>query len=656
MASNVSSVVSFVLENLEIHNRTYTTKADSLSKADIATLKKIILEYNGTSCAKSVFGKSYFQKMSVRRGTPAFARPHLWLLTAGIDLDDLESSLGKCQSQYKATLSSVFGTHVAKDIEIDARDVPWFGGPAGVANRHELTTEGERAVHRILCVLSKLFPISQCPMLPDLVAILLYYLPEPFILGVISSMMKRGSHYFFIGYNERNHVCARTTVDLISEHHKRGSRTMDSVGPTKILKPETFNEMSVWLSTFFSTVFPYDSVLRVVDAYLLEGRKVLFRVATALVVHFQKIITDPIETELGCSASNACATAAKIIERGFKFGMKRTILNATMASHARTDDLVSEDMSSSQENRKRSENRMATTFHQPKTLTKGKTITEDTLLLDKEGSMNLMREFPSVEAKKDFQLLYSTQCDGYNLNNLLEAYKKHRGAVVLIVQPLCAPSSNLKDDLVGIFTPRSWFPGMLDFASLCAYSDAFAFKLKPKFEFYPLNLKVSRSLDITTNHDDILGFMSMHCHTIVQEAQKIIQRTESSSLTYASVKGKLINMFSEKIFEQNKAYVTLLLTLADPPLSAGTAHSEAMDMLSTLYKQSRTQRIVGSCNAEGLIFGSDLEKGMHMALRLDKTLEYAQSCSSDVFGNPPLVEAYGNNEWKVKNVELYGLV
>ena len=116
MTSNVSSVVSFVLENLEFHNSTYTTKADSLSKADIATLKKIILEYNGTSCAKSLAGKSYFQKMSVRRGTPAFARPHMWLLTAGIDLDELESSLGKCQSQYNATLSSVFGTHVARGL------------------------------------------------------------------------------------------------------------------------------------------------------------------------------------------------------------------------------------------------------------------------------------------------------------------------------------------------------------------------------------------------------------------------------------------------------------------------------------------------------------------------------------------------------------
>ena len=221
----LSLACKFILDTLEAENLAFSSRVVSLGDHGKERLLKLVSDYEKNNCSRSFMGKKYFKKRAVRKGVTPYTRPYIWLLSVGLNIEDLEKSLVKYRTRYYATLQNIFGTSNREDIILSERHTPWFGAPSKKLKEHCLNAAGFQAVQRLLCVISNLFPMDSCPMLPDLVAILLYYMPEHFVLAAVASMIKRPEHYFFMGRQERKQVVARTCVELANKHNRNESTT-----------------------------------------------------------------------------------------------------------------------------------------------------------------------------------------------------------------------------------------------------------------------------------------------------------------------------------------------------------------------------------------------------------------------------------------------
>ena len=56
-----------------------------------------------------------------------------------------------------------------------------------------------------------------------------------------------------------------------------------------------------WFMTLFSNYFEYDGVVRIIDVYLTEGRKTLFRIALAILkVNEQQLLNSQMDGMFAC--------------------------------------------------------------------------------------------------------------------------------------------------------------------------------------------------------------------------------------------------------------------------------------------------------------------------------------------------------------------
>ena len=652
----VSAVCKYVLENLESENRKYSKREASLGVTGKEQLLKVVGDYEKKSCRNTVVGETYFKKKSVRKGVAPYTRPFIWLLSVGIDLEDLETSLTKYRSQYNATLRSLFGTSRQEGITLASRHTPWFGAPSQALDEHQLTEAGLQAVKRLLCVISNLFPVKSCPMLPDIVAILLYYLPEPFVLAAVSAMMKRSSHYFFMGPQEREQVVVRTCIDLGNNHKRKATGDMLFVGTSDELQQSSFRMLTAWVHRFFVTALSYDSVLRIIDIYLLEGRKAIYRFSTSLLLYYQAT------PELGLPAGRLPASAFQSIHNAaFRLPLKRKDIAGLMDQHRSKVDNEFEAPSATN-------HRGFSSYFEPKVDLQNKKVkggqcgllvfggnvsaesaTSSERRVDKGTLMDLYGILPHTLSQKNLKLLYSSACDGYGLGKVVHAYKQNKGPALLLVKPLVSEKSPDAGVVFGAFTPDSWLPALQGYHSLCEGTDAFVFRLSPAFEAFRVSTKPQAGPpDGEEASGRLFKKKDRAANGLLTRLDELIDvelRVKKKQISYQNVKVKLIAEFSEEEFQENKTFVTATLKEV-----MGALKERASSNLAKIV-ESRVNRVVNYANSM-LVFGVDGRNAWNMALRLDERLERGQSSSSDVFDNPPLLASA--EEWQIGAVELYG--
>ncbi|XP_038618177.1 TBC1 domain family member 24 isoform X1 [Tachyglossus aculeatus] len=163
-----------------------------------------------------------------------------------------------------------------------------------------LTTEGAEAVRKILLCLANQFPdISFCPALPAVVALLLHYsadeadcFEQASRILACNDPSRRLLDQSFLAFESS----CLTFGDLVNKYCQAAHKLLVA------LSEDVLQVYSDWQRWLFGEL-PLSYVARVFDVFLVEGYKVLYRVALALLKFFHKA---------GGSAGSAAAAPGRV--------------------------------------------------------------------------------------------------------------------------------------------------------------------------------------------------------------------------------------------------------------------------------------------------------------------------------------------------------
>ncbi|KFQ32038.1 TBC1 domain family member 24, partial [Mesitornis unicolor] len=217
---------------------------------------------------------------------------------------------------YRDVASRLFGK-----LSVSSHPLPEFLEGCSMPT-YCLNLEGVSALKKILICVGNLFPdITYSPILPSLVALLLHYSEdEAQCFENISRLIASNApHTSYIDQSFLAHQASCMTFgDLANKHcpaaHKLIASTSENV----------FEVYSEWLSWLFHDL-PFNYAIRVFDVYLLEGQKVLYRIALALLKQYRLSVTSAelegtdIKADLQAFVQNIAEhmTVNKLLERAF---------------------------------------------------------------------------------------------------------------------------------------------------------------------------------------------------------------------------------------------------------------------------------------------------------------------------------------------------
>ncbi|KFP88064.1 TBC1 domain family member 24, partial [Acanthisitta chloris] len=185
-----------------------------------------------------------------------------------------------------------------------------------------LNLEGITALKKILICVSNLFPdITYSPILPSLIALLLHYSKdEAQCFENISRLIASNApHTSYIDQSFLAHQASCMTFgDLANKHCPAAHKLIASASEN------VFEVYSEWLSWLFHYL-PFDYAIRVFDVFLLEGQKVLYRIALALLKQYRLSVSSAelegtdIKADLQAFVQNIAehVTVDKLLERAF---------------------------------------------------------------------------------------------------------------------------------------------------------------------------------------------------------------------------------------------------------------------------------------------------------------------------------------------------
>ncbi|NXR06640.1 TBC24 protein, partial [Semnornis frantzii] len=185
-----------------------------------------------------------------------------------------------------------------------------------------LNPEGVTALKKILICVGHLFPdITYSPTLPSLVALLLHYSEdEAQCFENISRLIASNApHTSYIDQSFLAHRASSMTFgDLANKHCPAAHKLIASASEN------IFEVYSEWLSWLFHDL-PFSYAIRVFDVYLLEGQKVLYRIALALLKQYRLSVASSelegtdVKADLQAFVQNIAdhISVDKLLERAF---------------------------------------------------------------------------------------------------------------------------------------------------------------------------------------------------------------------------------------------------------------------------------------------------------------------------------------------------
>mmetsp|Transcript_31795 Transcript_31795/g.77486 ORF Transcript_31795/g.77486 Transcript_31795/m.77486 type:complete len:788 (+) Transcript_31795:160-2523(+) len=212
--------------------------------------------------------QSIKNKNEIWKGVKDYRRPKVWRKILKIDPEDS----WKREERYSACIEMVFFKEIPSHVQQEVA-VPDFGGVI-LMNSHDLTERQQEALSMLLCILqAEHSQVTYCPILPDLVAILVKYLPPADVFHVVSKMLEDEvlpstprEHAVFTAMT---HALTKKYCRALVEYaEKLGVKLLDSIG--------------VWSARIFTSYLPYECVLRIMDCLIAEGRTVLHKVCVSL--------------------------------------------------------------------------------------------------------------------------------------------------------------------------------------------------------------------------------------------------------------------------------------------------------------------------------------------------------------------------------------
>ena len=133
------------------------------------------------------------------------------------------------------------------------------------------------SLSRVLRSVRHVLDVSYAPLLPDLTAVLLNFMPEPYAYSAVREMIDDSVRYIPVTQHEHRGAC-RTFADVLRMMHPSIATEMERC---RALTVKGFDPI---FRRFFTTLLRYADVMRIMDVYLLEGIEFLFRIGLALIV------------------------------------------------------------------------------------------------------------------------------------------------------------------------------------------------------------------------------------------------------------------------------------------------------------------------------------------------------------------------------------
>uniref|UniRef100_A0A8U7P651 TBC1 domain family member 24 n=1 Tax=Corvus moneduloides TaxID=1196302 RepID=A0A8U7P651_CORMO len=185
-----------------------------------------------------------------------------------------------------------------------------------------LSPHGVTALKKILICVGALFPdITHSPLLPALAALLLHYSEDEAqcFESVSRLIASNAPHAGYIDQSFLAHQASCMTFGDLANKHCPAAHKLIAGTAKNVL--EVYSE---WLSWLFPGL-PFGYAVRVLDVFLLEGQKVLYRIALALLKQFRLSVTpaglqgSDIKAELQAFVRNIAehVTVDKLLERAF---------------------------------------------------------------------------------------------------------------------------------------------------------------------------------------------------------------------------------------------------------------------------------------------------------------------------------------------------
>jgi len=225
----------------------------------------------------------------LRQGIPPTLRCAVWISSIVDACNPHQSE--EYSDQYRtigmAQVINAGWETVVKQIFPDSSDLrdalpPNFGNTTHLQYQQgKIGDQGTQALAHVLCGIEQFVGLDFCPLVPPLAAMFLRYMSEPYAFYAIREMTHEAPYFFPITQLEHQAWC-RTFIDILKRLHPQTAGAMEHNGS---LTPDGLEPI---FRHFFLPIMPYESVLRILDIYTLEGHKVIFRFGVALCCMFKK--------------------------------------------------------------------------------------------------------------------------------------------------------------------------------------------------------------------------------------------------------------------------------------------------------------------------------------------------------------------------------
>ncbi|XP_006031338.2 TBC1 domain family member 24-like isoform X4 [Alligator sinensis] len=461
-----------------------------------------------------------------------------------------------------------------------------------------LTREGTTAVKKILICIGNLFPdITYCPILPAIVTLLLHYSEdEAQCFDNVSHLIAcNDSHISYIDQSFLAHKASCMTFgDLANKHCPTAHRLIASAS-------ENVSEVySEWLTWLFGEL-PFDYAIRILDVYLLEGQKVLYRIALALLRQYKLLVTSrelevtDIKGDLQAFMQNIREhmTVDKLLERAFGIRLfsRKEIWLLQMANRKA---LLEKGITMVQRRQ---------SFHLAVDMLKFSStiVTAQEMRIIWSWIPERFSLFPPV-------LLFSTSDDGYSLQRFYSCCEGYEPTVLLL--------KTTREEVCGAFLSSDWNERKRSggTSSFFGTGECFVFSVRPEMERY--EWVFIKKPELT-------------------KAVPRSPRQRSSSLSSPT-----------DISSSPNGHVASSNHLSVPVLQRGKVRLSPFLAIRHFLLPSKTASMFMSGTQEGIIIGG----GGGQALCIDADLLHGRTEHCETFDNPPLCE----ENFQVQLLEVWG--
>ncbi|XP_015927189.1 GTPase-activating protein skywalker isoform X2 [Parasteatoda tepidariorum] len=172
--------------------------------------------------------------------------------------------------------------------------LPSFVDPA-YCIRYHLNTDGKQTVEKILQIIRQSKPdITYCPVLYPLISIFLHYMSEEMAYSCTMKILSDKQNY--ISQTKGDHTAsAYLVMKLCKKYAKNAYLQLE-----KELKEheDLENMFQNWISWIFKGL-PFTYLVRIVDCFLVDKKKSLYRIVIALLILYNKNVDKSTSEDLG---------------------------------------------------------------------------------------------------------------------------------------------------------------------------------------------------------------------------------------------------------------------------------------------------------------------------------------------------------------------